>query len=270
MWWREAGAGVAAGTPPAHPVPRALAAALAAAAARGDPHPSPAAVRYRLGRLADARAGLAADLAPPASLDALTAYAADTAGGLAALQLAFGLDPASVAGPLAADADHAASHAGTGAGLAAVLRGVPHAAARGRCQLPADVMARAGLSREALARAAKAALGGGGSGPAPPPPPDPATLAALREATFEVAAAAKGHLDAAARLVRGSPGLLRAALAPALLPTLGAARFLAALERAAFDPLALAVLHRAGGRGGGGEVGLHLATRWALVSGRVL
>ena len=259
VWWREAGAGVASGKPPAHPVPRALAAALSAAAAAGRPHPSPAALRYRLGRLADARAGLASETGPHESLDALTAYASDTAGALAALQLAFGLDPATVSRPTAADADHAASHAGTGAGLAAVLRGVSYAAARGRCQLPADVMEKAGLTREALAAASEAVLGGGGT------PPDPATLAALREATFEVASAAKGHLDAAARLVKA--GLPRREVTPALMPAVGAGRFLAALEAAAFDPLALAVLQRADGRGGGGGLGLHVATKWALVRG---
>jgi hypothetical protein len=269
VWWREAGAGVAAGKPPAHPVPRALAAALAGAAARGAPHPTAASLRYRLGRLADARAGLVAEPGPPGTLEALEAYASDTAGGLAALQLGFGLDPATVDGPVAADADHAASHAGTGAGLAAILRGVPHAAARGRCQLPGDVMERAGLDRDALVRLAGSVLGtgGGGEGGAPPPP-DPAALAALREATYEVAVVARGHLDAASRLVAGRT-LPHPATTPALLPAVGARRYLNALERAGFDPLALAVVHRAGGQGAGGGVGLQLATKWALVTGRV-
>ena len=59
------------------------------------------------------------------------------------------------------------------------------------------------------------------------------------------------------------------ATTPALLPAVGARRYLNALERAGFDPLALAVVHRAGGQGAGGGVGLQLATKWALVTGRV-
>jgi hypothetical protein len=259
---------VASGSPPAHPVPRALAAAVEAAATRGAPRPSPASLRYRLGRLADARAGLADGAAALATLDALESYAADTAGGLAALQLGFGLDPASVAGPVAADTDHAASHAGTGAGLAAMLRGVPHAAARGRCQLPGDVMDAAGLSGPALVRLAAAVLGhsqaGEGDGGPPPPPPDPTTLAALREATYRVAVVARGHLDAAARLVAGGTLPPGGVATPALMPAVGARRYLAALEKAGFDPLAVALTHRAGG-----GVGLQLATKWALVTGRV-
>jgi NADH dehydrogenase [ubiquinone] 1 alpha subcomplex assembly factor 6 len=266
VWWREAGGGVGAGAPPAHPVPRALAAAVSAAASAGRPHPSPTALRYRLGRLADARAGLAAsppgEPSPFATVEAAEAYASDTAGALCALHLAFALDPATVPPPTAADADHAASHAGTGAGLAALLRGIPHAAARRRCHLPGEVMEGAGLRAEALFRLAAAVLGGG-EGEATTP--DPVTVAALRDATYSLACVARGHLDAASRLAAG--GLPRSAVVPALLPAVGARRFLASLEAAGFDPLAL--VHRAGGRGVGGGVGLHVATKWALVRGRV-
>jgi phytoene synthase len=180
--------------------PVTLALAATGAAARLD--------RTRLEALVDAReADLKAD--PPADLAALAAYAGATGGAVAALALdLLGVD---------GEASRTAAYdVGTAFALAGLLRAVPfHAAAR-RLYLPADRVAAAGIDR--------AALFAGNSG------------GDIGSIVREIAQAAWRRLDRAAQAHRDIP---RAAL-PALLPAVLARRDLTRLERAGFDPFALA------------------------------
>ena len=180
--------------------PVMLALAATGAAARLDP--------ARLEALVDARD---ADLRdePPADLAALAAYAAATGGALSAVAIGLlGVDGAA--------SRAAANDVGTAFALAGLLRAVPfHAAAR-RLYLPADRLAAAGVDRDALF----AGKSGGDLG----------------LIVREVAQTAWRRLDRAAHKHRGIP---RVAL-PVLLPAVLARRDLIRLERAGFDPFAVA------------------------------
>ncbi|MBW7837935.1 MAG: squalene/phytoene synthase family protein [Sphingomonadales bacterium] len=125
QWWREAVAGVFAGTVRDHPALRALHELRAAGVLDRD----------LVARLIEART---ADLeeAPFATLDDLERYAADTAGALTALA-ARALDPH-------ASLDLAIA-AGTVWSLSGILRAVGYHAACGRVLLPRDLLAHAGV-----------------------------------------------------------------------------------------------------------------------------
>jgi phytoene synthase len=120
---------------------------------------------------------------------------------------------------------------GAGYGLAGVLRGVGRLAARGRCLLPADALAGAGLSMEAVIA-------------------DPRVATPLLRAMAEEGAARLAEARAEARRV------LPRALVAAALPAVLAARDL----RRAGDPLAVA-----GPRG----VTARATVIWAGLRGRV-
>lgn len=127
QWWREAIAGIFAGTPQREPVAEALAEAVA---------------RFRLGRehfdgLIDAREFDLEDR-PPATLDYLVGYAKGTGAPLVKLS-------AEVLGARGHGVAEAAEHLGIAWALTGLIRAVPfHASAR-RLYLPAAVSRKAGL-----------------------------------------------------------------------------------------------------------------------------
>jgi len=135
QWWRDAVEHAAEGRPPRrHEVAGPLHAAIAAGLL--DP--------TALLALADAREAEAEEGGMPTEA-ALGAYLRGTAGGLAVL--AGRLLGAS--GPALA----ALQAAGAAYGLAGVLRSVPALAGQGRCLLPVETLAAAGLSAEAVVAA---------------------------------------------------------------------------------------------------------------------
>ncbi len=160
--------------------------------------------RTHLDRLIDTRDRDLAD-EPPADLAALEDYAEGSSATLLALAL-------EVLGAPVADA--AARGIGIAYALAGLLRAMPHHARARRQYIPADIAARVGL--------------------------DPADYAglraspALRMAVAEIAEAATAHLRAARRHRSDISRAARAALLPAVI----AARYLARVERAGYDPFA--------------------------------
>ena len=160
--------------------------------------------REHFDRLIDARERDLDD-EPPASLAGLEDYAEATSARLVYLAL-------EILGVRDQAAQRAGSHVGIAYALAGLLRALPYQARAGRCVVPADIAARAGLDAGDY-RALR-------------------TTTALRTGIAEIAAAASCHLGLARALRRG---LERAAL-PALLPAIVAARSLRRLERAGHDP----------------------------------
>ena len=197
QWWREIVAAAFAGAPPRqHEIAEPLTAVI------GDN----ALTRAHFDRMIDTRERDLAD-APPATLAALEAYAEGTAATLIYLAL-------EVLGVAEPAAHAAASEVGTLYALAGLLRAMPFHARAGRCYIPADIAARAGL--------------------------DPADYAGqrdsagLRAATAALAEAAAAHLQAARQYRREIPRSARAAMLPAVV----ADRFLTRLKRADFNPFA--------------------------------
>jgi NADH dehydrogenase [ubiquinone] 1 alpha subcomplex assembly factor 6 len=197
QWWREVVDAAFAGTPP-----REHEVALPLAAAIGD-H---ALTRAHLDRMIDSRERDLAD-EPPADLAALEDYAEGTSATLLYLTL-------EVLGVHEPAADAAAREVGIFYAVAGLLRALPFHARAGRCYIPADIAARAGLD-----------------------PADYANLrdsAGVRAATAELAEAGVSHLRAARRYRREVPRSARAALLPAVV----ADRFLTRLRRAGCNPFA--------------------------------
>jgi NADH dehydrogenase [ubiquinone] 1 alpha subcomplex assembly factor 6 len=195
QWWREAVAAAFDGMPPRqHVVAEPLAAVIR------DVAPS----RAHFDRMIDTREGDLAD-EPPATLAGLEDYAEGSSATLLCLAL-------EVLGVAQSGAVAAVREVGIGYALAGLLRAMPFHARAGRCYIPADITARAGL--------------------------DPADYAGLRDSTglrfasAEIAEAAAGHLRAARRYRREVPRSARAAL----LPSVVADRFLARLKRAEYNP----------------------------------
>jgi len=194
QWWRDAIAEIYEGTPRRHQVVQPLAEAV---------H------RFDLDRstfeaLLEAREADMAD-DPPADLDALAAYARDTAGGLVRLAL-------QVLGARDAPAMAAGEAVGTAWGLVGLIRAAPFHARMRRCAMPADLLAEAGL-------AAHDVVERGGS---------PALSGVVRR----VAEAAEARLAAGRALRREVP---RRAL-PALLCGALASGHLVQLRRADWNP----------------------------------
>ena len=155
-------------------------------------------------QLLDARE---ADLEPdgPPDLAALERYAAATGGALAALML-------QASGTAAEPAPEAARQVGTAWALIGTLRAAPHAAAQGRVVLPADLLAKTGLTTEDV-RAGRAFD----------------RFAAVAE---PVAHRAEGLLATARQARSAVPRLGRGVLLIARLADL----YLARLRRAGWDP----------------------------------
>lgn len=195
QWWREAIAAAFAGEPPRrHEIVQPLTGAIREFGLR----------RELFERLIDARED---DLKtePPATMAALEAYADGTAAPLVLLAL-------EVFGVRSVAAQEAGKAAGIGYALAGLARAMPFHAASGRSYIPGDLAMRCALE-PADYRARR-------------------TTEGLRAAMREIAAAARGHLDAAHR----NRGAVPRAAVPALLPVIVAARFLRRLERAGYDP----------------------------------
>lgn len=193
QWWREVVDAAFAGAPTRqHPI--ALAVTAAIREHRLD--------RVPLDRLIDARER-DLDGEPPARMAVLEDYAE----GSSATVMRLALRVLGVSG-----GETTAAEAGIGYALAGLLRAMPFHARAGRCYIPAEIAARAGLD-----------LG------------DYAALRstpALRRAVAEIADKAALHLRAARADRREVP---RAGL-PALLPAVIAERALARLRRAGNDP----------------------------------
>ena len=197
QWWREAMDGVYAGTPRRHPVVEALARAVRD---RGLP-------RAPFDTLIDAR-GFDLDEEPPASLDALTNYAAETSGSLTLL-----IAHALKAGAEVAPAAHQACRdIGIAWALVGLVRAIPFHAARNRVFLPGDLLKAEGIGSREMVE--------GRGGPA------------LRRVIVAVIAEAERHL-AAAHVHRGSA---TRAILPALLPAALADLYLRILKRPDYDP----------------------------------
>ncbi|MFC7693556.1 squalene/phytoene synthase family protein [Paeniroseomonas aquatica] len=139
QWWRDVVAEAAAGKPPRlHEVAGPLHAAITAGLLE------PAALLA----LADAREAEAEEEGMPTEA-AFQAYLRGTAGGFAvAVGRLLGASGAALV---------ALQEAGVAYGLAGVLRSVPALAGQGRCLLPAETLARHGLSAEAVVAAPGAA-----------------------------------------------------------------------------------------------------------------
>ena len=199
QWWREAvDAAYGGATPRRHEVAEPLTAAIRTRRLS----------REHFDRLIAARERDLDD-APPATLAALEDYAEGTSARLIRLAL----EALDVATP---QAQAAANEIGIAYALTGLIRAMPAHAAAGRCFIPDDVAAAAGLDPGDYAAMR--------------------TTPALRNAVRVVGEAASRRL-AAARAMRG--GLPKAAL-PALLPARIAAAALKRLERAGFDPFSRA------------------------------
>ena len=189
QWWREAIAGIYAGTPPRHEV----AAALCHAVERFG------LTRAQFDRLIDGRE-FDLDDAPPQDLGALEAYAEATSATLNALAL-------EVLGARGAAAHAAGRHVGIAWALVGHLRAAAFHARAGRTFLPADLLKSAGLTPEDVFALEPSAL---------------KPLKALGRVAAEIADAARRHLLEArksrAEIPREAlPALLCGALAEAYL-----------------------------------------------------
>jgi NADH dehydrogenase [ubiquinone] 1 alpha subcomplex assembly factor 6 len=197
QWWREVVDAAFTGLPPRqHEVAEPLAAVIRERAL----------TRAHFDRMIDTRERDLADK-PPATLAALEDYAAGTSAAL----LWLALEVLGVAEPAARVA---VRDVGIGYAMAGLLRALPFHARAGRCYIPADIAARAGLD---MADYANLRDGAG-----------------LRTATAQIAEAGAGHLQAARRYRRAVPRSARAAMLPSVI----ADRFLARLHRAGCNPFA--------------------------------
>ncbi len=198
QWWRDAVIGKGHGDIGGHPV----AAALMAAMAR---HHLPA---RALAAVAEARVFDLYDDPMPTLTD-LEGYCGETWGALTQLAALVLADPGTDPGT-----GTAAGHAGIALGITAILRAFPQQVAVGQTFLPADVLARHGVS------AADWSTG--------------TATGALKSALREMTGHARHHLDRVRALL---PGLPRTTL-PAFLPLAAVPARLKGLERADFDPFA--------------------------------
>jgi phytoene synthase len=195
QWWRDTLQGEMRGDVRANPVAAALEGTI---------------VRFRLPRqalvdLIDARTFDLYD-DPMPSLTDLEGYGGETSSSLirlASLILADGADPG------AADA---AGHAGVAYAITGLLRAFPWHAREGRLYIPADVLARFGVSRDDIV------LGRGGPG--------------LAAALAEMRGIARRHLDKA-RALRSA---VQPAIAPAFLPVALIGAYLKQMEQRDYDP----------------------------------
>jgi phytoene synthase len=197
QWWREVVDAAFAGTPPRqHEVAAPLAAAIGTFGLS----------RAHFDRLIDTREHDLAD-EPSATLAALEDYAEGTSSRLLylALEVLGATEPGTIA---------AAREVGIGYALAGLLRALPFHARTGRCYIPAEIAAHAGLDRADYANLRDSP--------------------GLRAATAEIAETGASHLHAARRYRREVPRSARAAMLPAVV----ADHFLARLHRAGRNPFA--------------------------------
>ena len=204
QWWREALDGLYAGTPRKHQVAEPLAAAIR----RHDLS------RDRFERLLDARER-DLDSDPPATLDALEAYAGETSATLVELAL-----------EVLGQRDEAVRAAGRSVGvayaMAGLARAVPFHAAQRRMMLPGNLAWEAGL--------------------------DPHDLFELRRPREVRPVVAQIADRARARLDQARAARAPKAAVPALLPAVLARRYLDVLARHDHDPFAERVQMQQPGR----------------------
>jgi NADH dehydrogenase [ubiquinone] 1 alpha subcomplex assembly factor 6 len=197
QWWREAvDAAYSGGVPRRHDVVEALSATIRDYGLS----------REHFDRLIDARERDLDDV-PPATLQALEAYAEGSSSRL--IQLAL-----EVLGAATPRAREAATEIGIAYALTGLIRAMPAHIAAGRIMIPDDIAAETELDRSN-----RAALSGS---------------PALRRSVTILAETASRHLAAARAMRRDLP---EEAL-PALLPARIAEQALRRLERAEFDPFA--------------------------------
>lgn len=200
QWWRDAVAGEARGDVQAHPVAAALLAAVR---------------RYRLPRepllaLIEARTFDLYDDAMPTMGD-LEGYCGETSSALlrlAALALADGAEPGDPDLP---------GHGGVAYALTGLMRALAWHASQGQVFLPADLMARFGVTREDVL------AGRDGEG--------------LRLLLRELRGRARDHLGAARRLQGAAPAAVR----PAFLPLALVEPYLRRMDRPDYRPFATPV-----------------------------
>jgi phytoene synthase len=193
QWWRESIAGIYDGAPRRHAVIDALAPAVSERDLS----------RAHFDRLIDAREQDLDD-APPADLDALTAYAEGTSSSLIALAL-------EVLGAGQPAAFEAGRHVGIAWAITGLIRAVPYHAVVRRLYLPADLIAECGLEIGELF--------------------DLRPSPTLNKVVERLADAARAHLRSARRLRHRIP---KAAL-PALLPASLADGYLRRIGSAGYD-----------------------------------
>lgn len=195
QWWRDALDEIYTGKPPRrHETVEPLAAAIEAHRL----------TRSHFDAMIDGREFDLAD-EPPADLAALERYLEKTSSRLIDLEL-------EILGVVAPAAFEAARSAGIAWGLIGLVRALPFHAAHGRLYLPADLLADAGIDRDAL-------LAGRGS-------------AAVAPVVKRLADRAAEHL---AEVRRIRPAVPRAAI-PALLPARTARLYVRRLARTRHDP----------------------------------
>ncbi|MDU0342410.1 phytoene/squalene synthase family protein [Bosea rubneri] len=195
QWWRDVLESGEAGGSSAHPVAQALLDTVR---------------RFRLpvaplSGLIEARVFDLYD-DPMPSLSDLEGYAGETSSALirlACLVLAQGRDPGGAT---------AAGHAGVAYALTGLMRAFPWHAARGQVYLPADILARNGVTREDIVR------GRGGPG--------------VDYSLKELRALARIHL----RKMNDLRATVPAAIMPAFLPVALVEPYLKAMERRGYDP----------------------------------
>lgn len=175
QFWRDAVAGIVAGTPPAHAVAEPLSLCVRRASISAG----------ELMVLIDARETDLDDI-PPRDLDALEDYAVRTSSSVMAMAVRIlGGDPDRLTGVL--------RNAGIAVSLTGLVRAIPYQASTGRVTLPADLCAKAGLDPSQAHQW--------------PQNPD------VREITLPLLDAAKRHLAAARAQGRDVPrGVLPAFL----------------------------------------------------------
>jgi phytoene synthase len=195
QWWRDFLEGEARGEAEANPVAHALRDTI-------DRFSLP---RQALLDLIDARLfDLYDDLFP--TTGDLEGYCGETSSALmrlGAIVLANGADPGGA---------DLAGHAGVAYAVVGLVRAFPWHARRGQVYVPADMLARYGVTREDIA------TGRGGPG--------------LTSALADMRALARRHLDR----VEGLRGTVEARAAPAFLALALAPGYLARMERADYDP----------------------------------
>jgi NADH dehydrogenase [ubiquinone] 1 alpha subcomplex assembly factor 6 len=199
QWWREVIDAAYAGKPPRrHEVAEPLTAAIGAFGLS----------RAHFDRMIDARE---ADLAdePPADMAALRKYAEGTSAELIRLALEV---LASERRHPAGNAAEAATDIGVGYALAGLLRAMPFHARTGRCFIPTDVAAEAGLDPRDYSRLR--------------------ATPSLKRAVSRIAETAASHLVSA----RQHPAEMPRTALPALLHGIIADRALVRLRRVGWDP----------------------------------
>lgn len=196
VWWRDAIDALFKGHAPEHPVLRALQAVLAEVQLS----------KRWFSRLLEARIeDLDRETSPP-TMEALEAYAENTASALLYLSL-------EAANVRSLSADHAASHIGKAEGLSLLLRGTLHHLQQRRSYIPLVTAAKHGLVQEDLY------TGRGSEG--------------LQDAVLEIASAAQAHLTKASALKSSvPPEVLRT-----FLPAVPARLYLQTLEAHNFNVL---------------------------------